>query len=684
MRLESIRNRSGLLMVVIGVAMFAFIMMDLMSSQRGGGSVEAVAGEVYGEAIDLRTFDERVQEQVNTQKQNNPNVNVDQVRNSVWNQMTRELILGKEHEALGVIVGSDELFDMIQGSNPNASVQQAFTNPETGQFDRARLLQYLKEDMDSDPTGESRARWVNFEQALRKQQVENKYNVLVEKGFQVSDWEAQLNYNFQNEIRNVAYIQIPLKTIADSLVEVSDSEMKDYMHANSEKYQQDASRVIEYVQFAVNPSQDDRTDALAWVNDVKSDFAKTTDNEAFVRRYSDKSFTPLAFVSKDNLVGAEAELFNAEEGTVIGPFAEGPNNFRLVKLVSKESRPDSVQARHILLTDANASSVADSLKNLIESGVSTFAALAEKHSQDGSASKGGDLGWFQEGVMVTEFNEACFTGRKGEVQKIVTQFGVHLVEITDKGRSSQKVKLAHLDRNVVPSNQTYQLIFNEAGKFAAENITADQFNTSATTNNLSKRIADNLQETTNSIAGLENPRALVRWAYQAQVGQVSDVFELGDKFVVALLTDVNEEGMRELDDVRDEVANIIRDQKRSEMLEEQLQGATSLDNLAADYGITVKTAEGLSFNNNQVNGIGSEPVFVGAAFATQEGGVSSPITGKSSVFVLRVDNVISAPEGDATSLKQQLVSSLQSRSRYQAYQALQKLADVQDNRANFY
>ena len=265
-----------------------------------------------------------------------------------------------------------------------------------------------------------------------------------------------------------------------------------------------------------------------------------------------------------------------------------------------------------------------------------------------------------------------------------SQFGTHLIEVTAKSRSSKKAKVAYLDRKVEPSNETYSGVFTQAGKFAAENTSAAQFNETVSTDNLSKRIADNLQENTSTITGLDNPRALVRWAYGAQIGEVSDVFTFANKFVIATLTEINEEGMKNLEDVRGDVATSVRNQKRVDMLTEQLQGASSLEELANDYGVSVKTVEGVTFNNNQVAGLGNEPAFVGATFSLTEGAVSTPFAGKSAVFVVRVDNVITAPEGDAAALRQQLATALQSRAGYQAYQSLQDLADVQDNRADFY
>tara|TARA_B100000900_G_scaffold416193_1_gene449913 strand:- start:4677 stop:6734 length:2058 start_codon:yes stop_codon:yes gene_type:complete len=685
MRLESIRNRSGLLMVVIGVAMFAFIMMDLMSSQRGGASVDLAVGEVHGEEIDVQEFEARVQRQFDMQKQNNPSVEVEQVRNSVWTLLTRELVFQKEYDASGIAVCNEELFDMIQGPDPYPTIKQSFTNPETGAFDRTRLLQYLKEDMDNDPTGQARAQWVQFEEALYKERLNRKYSNAIAKGLHVSDFEAAQSYQEQSEVRNVSYVAVSYRSIADSLVPLNDNELYDYMKVNSENYQQDASRTLEYVVFPVNPSKEDDAAALDWAKDIKEDFASAEDNEAFVRRYSDVTNARMIYADKQTLGVSTLPLFDAAVGTVAGPFQEGRNNYRLAKLVDVQNRPDSVQARHILLKDANAQNTADSLKKLIEQGAS-FSKLAESLSQDpSSAINGGDLGWFPEGRMVAEFNEACFSGKRGELQVVASQFGIHLIEVTKKSKSVKKVKIAFIDRNVVPSNETYQGIFTKAGKFAAENSNNEQFNQSAMDNNLSKRIADNLLESTQTISGLDNPRQLIRWAYEAQLGQVSDVMEFGNKFIIATLTQIKEEGMQELDEVRASVSAIVRNEKRAEMLINQLSGETDLNTLAIDYAADVKTAEGMTFNNNNVTGIGEEAAFIGAAFAVPEGTTTDPFAGLNAVYVVRVDQVITAPTNtDNSSVSKVSKINFQSRANYEAYQALEELAEVKDNRAKFY
>ena len=203
-----------------------------------------------------------------------------------------------------------------------------------------------------------------------------------------------------------------------------------------------------------------------------------------------------------------------------------------------------------------------------------FSKLAASFSQDpASASSGGDLSWFAEGRMVDEFNDACFSGKIGELQIVSSQFGIHLIEVI-KSKSVEESEIAFIDRNVVPSNETYQEIFTQAGKFAAENSNSEEFNESATDNNLTKRIADNILESTQTISGLDNPRQLIRWAYEATNRQVSDVMEFCNKFVVATLTQIKKEGMQNLEEVRSS-ESIVRNNKRAEMLISQLNGSVT-------------------------------------------------------------------------------------------------------------
>jgi peptidyl-prolyl cis-trans isomerase D len=467
------------------------------------------------------------------------------------------------------------------------------------------------------------------------------------------------------------------------MIDVSDAELNSYIKDNSDKYQQESSRDIEYVVFSVNPSEDDRVSSKKWINDIKSDFANTDDDQNFINKNSDSPLSNLIYTNKDGLSKETESLFDAKVGTVIGPFESGFNKFRLAKLIDTQNRPDSVKARHILISSADAIEKIDSIKALIENGAS-FSKLAKDFSEDTqSAIDGGNLGWFSEGAMVAEFNEVCFSTKKGQLETAITQFGVHLIEVVSQSKLSKKVKVGILDRDVLPSNQTYQLAYTKAGKFAAENSNTQEFNASLVDQNLTKRIADDLTENSTVIAGLQNSRSLIKWANEADLGDVSQVFEFDSRFVVASLVKIKEEGLQDLEDVRAEVETLVRDQKRGEMLINQLENYSDLQTISQEYGVEVKSVDGLLFSNSQVPLIGQEPSFVGASFSVEKGQTTKPFLGKNSLYVVSVDDVnISASESLVSS--ESLISTLRGKTAFQLYQSLQDLTEIEDNRSLFY
>jgi peptidyl-prolyl cis-trans isomerase D len=681
MVLEKIRSRSGLLLLVIGVGMFSFLGGDFFSSINGGPSSPTSVGDVDGESIEIQDFEKSVQTSFQNQSQSNPNVDVSQVRNSVWNQLVRDMIFQKEFDHIGLVVGSDEVFDMIQGDNIYPSIQQTFVNPETGQFDKARLLQYLKEDIYNDESGEALDRWLQFEKAIVKEKLNSKFINLVSKGLFISDWEMNSTSASQSETRDISYFEIPFKTLADSLVTVSDSELKSYMKKNQDRYQQDESRDIEYVVFSVDPSNDDKASAQMWINDVITDFTNAKDDQSFINKYSDSPSTMLTYVDESGLDKETESLFNAKVGTIVGPYSAGFNKLRVAKLIDIENRPDSVKARHILISTSDAVAKIDSIKSLIENGAS-FANLAKSLSEDTqSGLDGGNLGWFQEGVMVSQFNDACFSSDREKLSVVNTQFGIHLIEVTKRSKTSKKVKIGFVDRDIYASNQTYQEVFAKAGKFAAESPNKSEFNESLVKQNLTKRIADNLTSSSTNIAGLDSPRSLIKWANEASEGEVSEIFEFNSKFVIALLSKVRKEGMQDLEDVRTELETAVRTEKKGKMLLDQFSDATDLNQSATEYGVSVKTATGLVFSSNQVTGLGKEPFVVGASFAVDKGETTKAFLGNNSLFMVRVDEVTPAILNGSDDV---LLTVLRSKTNFQLYQALEELSEVTNNISTFY
>ena len=561
--LGSIRKRSTLLLLVIGVAMLAFILGDFMQSKRSGGGGGFFVGKVAGEEISIQIFEERVQKGTENYKNSNPNSTINQetsaqIRNSIWDEYIKELLMDVEFEELGINVGSEELFELFQGNNVHSEISkiEIFQDPTTKQFDRARMIEYMK-SLESDQNVEE---WVGFEAYIANIRKNSKYNMLVEKGIYVSSAEAQSSFNQGNENISFEYVPISFVHIADSLVNVSASEIENYYYDHINEYQQEESRNVDYVVFTVIPSEKDDEDTKNNLDAIKESFEAYTDFEVFVKRNSDNTNAIFNFVKEDGILDTNVtSLFNDEKGTVFGPYLFAEGNYRLAKLADVQYRPDSVEARHILIApDENkdldsTNTLIESVKKEIELG-KDFADLAQIYSVDKtSAIKGGDLGWFKEGAMVAEFNEVCFTANKGDLTIVQSQFGIHLIEVTKKSRNVKKVQIAFVDRIVEPSSETYHHYYTQAAQFAGLLLNTDttSFDDLVTSNNLAKRNEERVIPSKQNISGLENSRGMIRWMKDAQKGEISDVFEFGNNYVVATLTKVNEEGNIPLEYVKE-------------------------------------------------------------------------------------------------------------------------------------
>jgi peptidyl-prolyl cis-trans isomerase D len=397
-------------------------------------------GEVAGEAIEGRDFETKVQLAIDNYKTQSGQTSVsaattDQLREQTWNQLLRDIVMNREMDELGVMVTADEIFDMVQGANPHPQVVQAFTDPKTGQFDNAQVFAFIKrleEDADL------KTRWIQFEQDLAKIRRNEKYFNLIKKGLYTTTHEAQNDYLAKNQPATIRMVMKRYDSVTDSTIEVSDSEIKKYYNDHLKKYEQEPSRDVEFVAFTVAPSKEDFDKVQQWADRAKGEFEAAENDTLFVNRESDIRFNALWSTKGSLPLTIDSIMFSAPKGYVHGPYREG-SALKLAKLVGIKSSPDSVSARHILITpnsyggDAGAKSVADSLFALIKSKKGDFAALALTKSEDpGSGSKGGDLGWFKEGQMVPTFNDACFNGKKGDITLVKSQFGYHIIEVLDQ------------------------------------------------------------------------------------------------------------------------------------------------------------------------------------------------------------------------------------------------------------
>jgi peptidyl-prolyl cis-trans isomerase D len=697
--LQKIRNNIGpLVLIFVGVALFAFIVGDFFrADQKLIGKSKNEVAEIEGKSVPVQYFQQKIDENTELYKRNSGKNNVDnqtleQIQDQTWEQLIRENVLDEEFAKIGVQVSEDELFDMVQGNNIDPQIKQIpiFQNKQTGQFDRNLVIQFLK-NKEQDPSGNAVTSWNAFEKGLVENKVNEKYYAIVGKGMFVTSLQAKKEVANKNTKYDFDYVQVRYNTLSDSAVSFTDSELKAYYKKNESKFEQEESREIYYVTFDIVPSADDHAQTIKWVEKLKQEFATTPTIEQFVNLNSDVAFNPKHF-TQEELPASIASLYSAPEGTIIGPYEE-EGIVKIARSLESVNIPDSVEARHILirpnekLSQEAAKAKADSLLAVIRKG-GNFAELAKQFSQDGSAEKGGDLGWFKEGAMVPSFGDACFKGKKGDIVVVESQFGYHIIEVLNQSKPSKKVQVAILERIVNPSTKTVDNTYAMASKFGSKNRDVEAFRNSANLENLSLKTA-NVKRADRRLANFENPRGIIRWAFKAEKGAVSEIFEFDNQYVLAALKTVREKGIAPFEEVKADVEHEVRNDKKAESLiaklKEAANGASTLQMIADRVSSQVKEAKSVNFAAYSIPGLGFEPELQASISSLPAQQISEPIKGKAGVYVVQVKNVINpGAEADVKREKDMLSRAAQSRVSYQVFNAIRDAAKITDNRPDFY
>ncbi len=696
--LQKIRNNAGLLVsIVIGLALLAFIMGDLFKPGSSLLGSQTDVAEIAGKAVPVQLFQQKIDNNIENYKRNYGQSSLDantmnNLRNQTWEQMVRAYVMEDEYAELGLSISSDELFDMVQGNNIHPQIKQVpiFQNQETGVFDRNLVIQFLK-NMELDPTGQAQSTWLAFEKAIAEEKQNSKYNTIIQKGLFVTNKEVEQYAIDKNTKINFDYTVLNYSTVADSTINITDADINKYYKENKDKYKQEEECEINYVTFPVVASQYDDDETKEKITELIKDFKEVKNVEQYVNLNSDKRFGG-KFLSKEEMPEQLTSLFDEPIGTVVGPYKEG-NSYNISRIVKFENIPDSVKASHILIRyDKSIDEInafADSLMQLINKGES-FAELAKKYSTDGSAEKGGDLGWFKQGAMVKPFNDSCFFGNKGDLVKANTQFGLHIIKITDQGKKQKKAQFATVTRNIEAGSKTYQQTYAEASKFGSANRTFDTFIKSAEKENLNIRFAK-FGKNDQYVANLENPRPMIRWAFETDEGNVSEIFEFGNIYVVATVKKHFEKGTTPLEAVRMDIEREVRRQKKAAELTKQLKekenGANTLQALANNINAEVKECTNADFSSYSLPGLGFEPDVQGSITVVDKNKLSEPIDGIRGVYVVNVKSRIDTSDktnAEREREKSYLYSLISSRVRYEVYNAIKKNTEIKDNRARFY
>lgn len=700
--LEKLRVRAGLLLaIVIGLALLAFVLSDFLDSS---GSLftrsKYEIAEVSGKSVPYTDYETLVNELEEIQKLQSGETSLDeetmdQIRNVTWENMIQDMLLEKQYEKLGIEVPKDELRDLIMGENPHPAIAQLFTDQQTGIFNRQAFNAFMQRINTEEEVSAEKKYYLYIENEIFRQRKNIKYLNLLRKGLYATSFEADLYRKESSRAVDASFITQGFNSLSDSTIQVTDEDIKKYYKENINLFKQNESRDIRYVHFDVIPSEADFQAAKQSVLDIMPDFETAEDIAQFVSLESDESFDSRNYTQKELSDSVGIFMFGSPQGTTYGPYLSD-NAYRISRLAAVRYLPDSVKARHILLraTQSNAQTLyqmADSLVNMLKGGTD-FSTLAMLYSGDGSAQTGGDLGWFREGEMVQSFSDSCFLGKKGDIKIVASQYGLHVVQIQDQSAPVKKVQIGTIVKKVVPSEETDHQYYVKANEFAGMNNTSDKFIKAIETQNLSAvtKTALNLAPMDKKINDLESARSLVSWAYKAEEKDVSPVFKFGESYIVALVDKVREEGPVPLKDIRADVENRVRQQKKAESIVASLKAkkadAKTIEDLAQSLGLQPEPVTNLRFTSSTLGNAGIEPNVVAAATSLEKDVVSDPIVGENGVYVLSVSNITEPSETDANKdlARNYVERNYSANVNYVAYEALKELAKIKDNRREFY
>ena len=697
--LSKIRKRSGLLLLAIGFALLAFVIQDIFNS--GMKSISTDVGSVNGKDI---SFDEFRIKVANTEKnaQNGQQMTSMQASNQVWNQEVQVALLNAEFEKLGIRVGEKHIVEAFK-SDPNIGQNQMFLNA-TGKFDLNKFKDYFKEV----PNGMQMLKEQEKNAELRaKYEI---YNSLIKGGMYATQTEGKFKYEAESNKVNFDFVMVPFSSVKDSDVKVTDEEITTYMKTKEKKFKSEESRELDYVLISEKPSAADEAeikknvDALllpsvrynkeTGKNDTIQGFRTVNDNADFVNANSDIPFDS-TFISKQDLPVEHAEqLFNLPAGEIYGPYMKG-NYYCLSKGLGRKAGA-KVKASHILIswegtqvpnkkekrTKEQAKAKADGLLAQAQANPGMFMMLAMSNSDDSSAQQGGDLGFFGPGQMVKPFNDFAFGNPIGKIGLVETEFGYHIIQVTDK---QDAVKLATIAQKIEPSEATNDKIYTQATKFEMDAANKDFAALVKQQPKLNANPAVRVKAIDESFGSLSNQRQIVKWAFEGdtKIGSVKRFEIVNVGHVIAKLKSIAPKGLMSVEEARPQVEPILKNKKKAAKIEAKMKGA-SLAAIAASNKVTVMNAVDLTIENPSVPNAGYEPKVVGLAFSSKAGQVSKPIEGNSGVYVIATKVVTKAPaikkfDDYIAKVKQQAVGNS---GRFM--QALKEDADIVDNRADFY
>lgn len=686
--ITKIRQQSGLVLIVIGLGMGAFILGDFFRGGTGGGQAQEI-GSINGKTIDRLEYENRVSDEIDALRSINQSPSTqqsDQIRARVWNSMVQSQTVGLEAKEAGFTVSQGEYDDIRWGDNINpAFLNDASFSPE-GVFDPNMVKNYFNAINQNYPLYAKLQ-----QQQLIESQLYNKYYAAIEMGLKSNDLESLSIAESNDSKISFNFVIKRYNSIADSTVVVEESDIKAYYdkHKNDKKFNQVASRGIKYVSFPVVASESDLSFMKNNLDLLFNEFKNTDNDSLFVINNSDNRQAFNQIYNEGSFQGEEDSLvLNAAIGDVIGPFENG-SFYALVKVTGDHYEKEA-RVRHILLrtngvNDAEIEARADSLVRVIKRK-RNFEAMVDAFSEDvASVKDGGVYEWFPEGRMVPEFNDFSFNEKIGAIGAVKTTYGFHIVEVLGQ-RENRQPEIAMVTKTIEPSKETFDLVYSEATDFSINNSDLESFEASALESGLEVIEASRVIKSAKGVPGMASAEELVRWTNNAKLDEISTPIELQDKFVIAVLTNISEEGAPRYQEVKDNFKNLVIKEKKVEMATAEMQGVNDLDALASSLNAQVQTASNIPFSSNSIPGGGSsEEEVIGKAFSLEIGDVSIPMEGKDGVYVLEITDkkMVAIEDLDPELFSVDAQKAYSNRVNTGVFNALRTDADVVDNRGNF-
>jgi peptidyl-prolyl cis-trans isomerase D len=707
--IQSIREKgAAIIIIVIAISLIGFILMDSKPGSNTSlfGSNSTNVGKVNGRAIELNSFNKRVEQEGNKQAQQSgqqpTGAALLRIREQVWNQIVAEEVFYKEADKLGINLSSKELSAILMSSDQQNPFMQerSLIDPATGKLDETKAREALNniKKLKGDQRSSVDAQIL---EPLKLSTAAAKYSALISAAAYYPTWMQEKDAAEAKSFATISYVGVNYNEISDSAVTVKDEDINNYVAKHKDLFKQEAGRTISYVTFSQLPSGADSVKAMQMIAELKAPFQADTNSKAFVARntsavpYTDE-FLPLSKIQSQ----AKDTIVKQGIGIVSGPYIDGPN-YTLAKVLGTKQLPDSVKARHILIalndqqtqqpirTDSAAKKLADSILAAVKGGAD-FGALALKYSSDGSKDKGGDLGTFGYGAMVPEFNEFSFTKPVGEKGVVKTQFGYHVIDILNQSNFKTAYKIAFLAKPILASDETINASSLASTK-ASSQKNAKELSDYAAKNGL--KIIDLptiIKENDFTVGNMQDARQLVRWAFEAKKGDVSEPIAIGNDFVVATVNKVYSEDTQDAATARTGAEAIVRNMKKADLITAKLGATPTLESAASAYNKQVLMAGAdstITLAGTIINGIGAEPKVIGAAFNKEnQTKPSTPIIGTNGVYVIKTTAVLNKTELTAEAKAAQITAKT-SALRQQSnnwFEALRKQADIKDTRAKFF